>query len=240
MLLFVDDGATAHLHHAPRAGGESGVVRDQHQRRPRFAIEPKEHLDDRLAGLGVEISGRFIGEENLRPMDESPRQRHPLLFAAGELQRIMFETIGQANLREDIRGFLLPAVFAAEFQRHEHILDRGERGDELEVLKHEAHRDDCATPRVHPGRARRGLPVEAHRARGGVVESGAEAEQRGLAAARGADDRARVARIQREMDVAQHGQFVPGTAVGLAESADLEDGRFDSLGAALDARRASD
>ena len=50
-------------------------------------------------------------------MNESARQRHALLFSAGELQRVVIESLGEAHLREDVSGVLLSAGLAAEFQR---------------------------------------------------------------------------------------------------------------------------
>src|ERR1700743_3066382 len=72
-------------------------------------------------------------------MDESSRQRHALLLTARELRWIVLEAIPQPGPTQDFRGLLVPARLAAELQRHEHILDRGERRDQLEILEHEAH-----------------------------------------------------------------------------------------------------
>ena len=193
IFLLGDDGSAAHLDHAARAGGERGIVRDQHQRGAGFAIQPEEHLDDRAARLRIEIAGGLIGEKDLRPMDESAGQRHALLFAAGKLERVMMEPLGEADLRENIRRLLLAPVLAPKLQRHEHILERGERGDELKVLKDEADEPIAQRgARVLVERLQR-LAAQPHGAGGGVIQPRAEAEQRGLAAAGGADDRAGVA-----------------------------------------------
>ena len=40
---------------------------------------------------------------------------------------------------------------------------------------------------------------------------------------------------ERQIDVAQHGEFVPGASIRFAQIADFEDGRFDSVAAAPDA-----
>ena len=135
----------------------------------------------------------------------------------------MIEPSREPHLREDFRGISPPAALAAEFEGHEHVLDRGEGRDELEVLKYET--DEPVAQRgagILIERFQR-LAFESHAARRGIVEAGAEAEESCLATARRADDRARVAGEEREIDVAEDGQFMPRTAVGFAQVANLDD-----------------
>ena len=81
-----------------------------------------------------------------------------------------------------------PARAGAEFGGHHDVFQGVERRHELEVLEHE--------PRVLVADPRAGVLVEVvqgdaiedHRPTRGPVESGAETEQRGLAAARWTDD----------------------------------------------------
>jgi hypothetical protein len=40
-------------------------------------------IEDHLAGPEVEVSGRFVGEQNRRFSHQSPRQHHALLFSSG-------------------------------------------------------------------------------------------------------------------------------------------------------------
>src|SRR5256885_4350894 len=68
-----------------------GLTRDvrvvrHHQNRVSGVVQFVENLeDDRFVGL-VEISGGFVGKNNLRLIDQRTRDGHALLLAAGELR----------------------------------------------------------------------------------------------------------------------------------------------------------
>ena len=81
-------------------------MRHQDKSGPGLAIEPEQHLDDRPARSGIEITGGLVGKKNLGTMDEGPRQRHALLFAARQLERIMVETIAEADFSQKTFGLL--------------------------------------------------------------------------------------------------------------------------------------
>ena len=53
-------------HGAAAARRERGVVRDQHQRGAVLAMTGKQKLDDLLAGILIEITGRFVGHQDGR------------------------------------------------------------------------------------------------------------------------------------------------------------------------------
>jgi len=181
------------------------------------------------AGLVVEVAGRLVGAEDPRSVDEGSGQGDALLLAAGELQRVVVEPLAEADLPQQLRRFAGAAAFSAELQRHQHVLDRGQRRDQLEALEDEADQlvaQGGAGVLVHRFQ---GVAVEEHRAGSRVVEPGAKAEQGGLAAARGPDDRAAVAFIEGQRHIAQHGQLVAGVAMDLAQVADFEDRPFDSV-----------
>ena len=68
---------------------ELRIVRDEHDRRAAPAIDVDQEVDDLVAGAGVEIAGRLVGEQDRRLVGQRPRDRHALLLAAGELRRIV-------------------------------------------------------------------------------------------------------------------------------------------------------
>ena len=81
----------------PQRDGEVFVVGDQHQRGAGFGVEVEQQFDDRLAGVGVEVAGRLVGEQQRRPRHERARQCHALLFAAGQLARVVAEALRRAR-----------------------------------------------------------------------------------------------------------------------------------------------
>src|SRR5919201_747335 len=60
------------------------VVRDHEDRRPR-AVDAVEELHDPDRGVGVEVPGRLVADEERRVVHEGTRDRDALLLAAREL-----------------------------------------------------------------------------------------------------------------------------------------------------------
>ena len=72
------DDALAHL------VDDAGVVGGHHHGGA-GAVDPVEQLHDADAGVRVEVAGGLVGDQDLGPVDERPRDRDALLLAAGEL-----------------------------------------------------------------------------------------------------------------------------------------------------------
>src|SRR5690606_3719220 len=179
-----DDLAGREANRAPRAPGAEGIVRDEHERRPALAVQFLHQRDGAFAGRGVEISGRLVGEQDPRLVDERARERDALLLAARELRRIMIEPAAQAHALEQRRGPRRDVAVAAQLERHLYVLERGQRRQELERLKDEA---DVIAPETGPlvlGQRREIGAVDRDRAAARRVEAREEPEKRCLAAAR--------------------------------------------------------
>ena len=110
-------------------------MRDQKQCRLRAGVQCEEKLGDFLAGMGIEIAGGFIGEQNARPRGNRAGQRHTLLLAAGELSRIVIETLAQTDRFQFRFRAVERIACAGQFQRHGDILQRGHGRDEMKRLK---------------------------------------------------------------------------------------------------------
>ena len=63
-----------------------------------------EDLVDLVAGLGVELAGRLVGQDEHRLLDQGPGDGHALLLAAGELVGAVVEPVPQADLLEQLGG----------------------------------------------------------------------------------------------------------------------------------------
>src|SRR6187455_705550 len=80
------------------------VVSDQYQRGSLHGIQSKQEIKDVLAIGAVEITRGLVRKENCGLHHECPRKRDALLFAAGELGRVMCPTIDEADTVEQILG----------------------------------------------------------------------------------------------------------------------------------------
>src|SRR3546814_4808506 len=90
-----------------------------------------EHMsDDAAAGGGIEIAGRLIGKQDLRFAAERARQRDALLFATGQLLRIVIEPRGKTDALERGACASTGTVKTGEFGRQHHVLQRRETGEQ--------------------------------------------------------------------------------------------------------------
>ena len=93
--------SVAHDGMARRKSGYRAVMRYQHYR---FARAPEgvdlEH--DLPAGGGIEISGRLVGEDDLRLYRKRPRYCDALLLTTGELLRIVVHPVRKPKLFESL------------------------------------------------------------------------------------------------------------------------------------------
>jgi hypothetical protein len=94
--LVARDPAVDHADRAVRVGRHARIVRHQQHRDP-LGVELLEHPQNLHAGLGVEVPGRLVGQQERGLVDQCPGDGHPLLLAAGHLRRLVIIVIGQAE-----------------------------------------------------------------------------------------------------------------------------------------------
>ena len=68
-------------------------VRHQHHGRVLFPVQRQDQLQNHRSGRAIEVPRGLIREQYRRPQRESARQCHTLLFAAGELHRVVVESV---------------------------------------------------------------------------------------------------------------------------------------------------
>src|SRR5256885_1598554 len=83
---------------AARVARNGVVVGDQDQGLALF-VEFVEQPQDFSAGSGVEISGRFVCEDDEGIVYQRPRDGDPLLLSTGKLEGFMFEAFRQTDAR---------------------------------------------------------------------------------------------------------------------------------------------
>jgi acyl-CoA thioesterase-1 len=220
--FFGNDPARPHRDDASGTRGEDGVVRHQHQGGAALPVEREEHFHHRGAGCSIEIPGGFVGKENPWRPRKRPRKGDALLFAAGELVGVMAQPFAETDPFENGLCPRTGSGLAAQFKGHQHVLKRGEGRNELKILEHKPHGTAAQEgPRVLIELSKR-VPVEFNAARGGVVQTGAQPEQRGFPTAGGADNRTGFPGKDAQLDVAQNSQGTARLFVGFYEVTHLQ------------------
>lgn len=170
--------------------GERLFMRDQDHRGALFPVEREEEFEDGASGGGIEVAGGLVGEEDGRAESEGAGEGNALLFAAGELDRVVIEAAVEADAGEEIASAAATGSVrgAGEFHREKNVLLGGERRNEVVALEDEA--DLAPAHESHPvfGEAGDIFAIEDDCARGGRIEAGEQTEEGALAAAGGAHD----------------------------------------------------
>ena len=93
----LDDHAVAHRDHALRDARHSPLVGHDHQRHAVLGVELAEEVDDLLAGLGVEVAGRLVAQQQRRRAEQRARDRDALLLPARQLARPTVREVCEAD-----------------------------------------------------------------------------------------------------------------------------------------------
>ena len=100
------------------------IMGDNQRSEPVLAMKPLYQLENQVCGAIVQIAGWFIGHQDLRPSNQCPRQRDPLLLAAGEFTGAMTTSIFQSHFAQPaagrIHGLMVPRT--PHQKRHSYIL----------------------------------------------------------------------------------------------------------------------
>jgi hypothetical protein len=209
------------------SGGEVQIVGDQNEGGLHLSIQRLEKRDDPTSGLPIEIPRRFIGKENLGPGDERPREGHPLLFTPGKLGRIMMRPIGKPHAVQEFERSIpdLPsgsrARFRGQFQGDLDILECGERGEQVEGLEDEADIPGSKPCAVFLGKTGELRLSDLDRPAGGLVESGHDPEQGGLAGSRGANNGRHLSWLDRKFHTPKYGEWSSPAQIILLYSGQL-------------------
>src|SRR5438477_1687436 len=139
--IFVSDNLPAFDgdHASPHDVNDLAVV-GRHQNGGSSCVDLQQELDDFPGGRRVEVPGRFIGQEDLRIVHERPRDRDSLLLAArkliGKLVLFSFEADDAEHLFD--LWLEVPQRAFSDAQGEGDILEDGEIGEQLEILKDHA------------------------------------------------------------------------------------------------------
>ena len=89
--------------------------------------------------MGVEVAGRFIGENDAGMVDQGPSDSYALLLAAGQLARPMPGTVGQVHGGKRRQRPLPPFLAGNPTVDHRKldVLNHIQFGQQVEKLEHE-------------------------------------------------------------------------------------------------------
>ena len=95
-------------------------------------------MHDRFAIARIEISGRFVCQQNGWPAGKRPGDGHALLLAAGELTRQVFCPMSHAHaLQASVTSDLRSSRRCRDRSAATHVLKNREVADQIKALKNE-------------------------------------------------------------------------------------------------------
>ena len=178
----------------------------------------------RLAVHRVEGAGRLVGEEDVAVADDGAGDGDPLALAAGE---VVGEPVGLVEHAEALERFEAGGpgplrADAVELERERDVLERGEPGEEVEVLEHVADRPAPQRGPVVGRQAGQVVAVDEHLARRRLLHRTGDGEQRALARAARPHDGDERARRDVEVDGHEGIDAAGALAVGLGHAAQVD------------------
>ena len=228
LALVGEDAAIAHRHRALGIGGDIGLVRHQDDRDAFLAIELRQRLHDLVRGTRVEIAGRLVGKEQARRIDQGPRDRDPLLLAAGKLARACFPRDRRARGGPTppapgrnapcARTFPLPNRAAARPR-----FPRARARQQVEALEDKAEPLAADAGELGLRQARDIDAVEQIAAGRWTVEAAEDRHQGRFAGARRAHDGHELAALDGEIDAAERVNIDVADVIGPRHAFDRDD-----------------
>lgn len=135
--VVADDPSVDHVQHPVRDPADRCIVGDDDDGPAVLVTRLPQQCEYLVAGRLVECTGGFVGQQHGRLLRQGPRNRDTLLLPAAQLTREAIDLANESDLGERRRAAF--AVRTGERGDQLHVLDGGERRDQVEELKDEAH-----------------------------------------------------------------------------------------------------
>src|SRR5581483_78528 len=197
-----------------------------HDNGPPLLVELAQQAQYDFLVLRVEVAGRLVGKDDFGIVDERAGDAHPLLLTAGEMRRQVMRALAQANARQRFERFLLIG-HAVEVLREHDVLQRGQVGDQMELLEDEANLFGAHARQVRGAEGSKILSVQPDLARGGPIQTADQVDQRGFSRAGRAHDGDPLAGLDGERDAVERANggavAVSLRGINLARSLQAED-----------------
>jgi hypothetical protein len=204
------------------------VVRHHDDRRALLVGDAPEQLHHVAPAVAVERRGGLVGEQERRSVRQRPGDGDALLLSAGELLRVVVHAVREAEIAEQLARACIrrPPDLIVELERQEHVLPRGEEGDQVGLLEHEA---DAGAPHRREVGERSSVRdhqpfVEPDPAALRQVQEAQRRQQRGLAGAAGSEQGRDLAALDGDGHVAQRDQLGVPMPIHLSQRLGANDG----------------
>ena len=161
---------------------DNGIVRHHHNRAS-LLVKFAQQAQDDLFIQRIKIASRLVGKNNLRIVDQGPRDADALLLAPGKLRWQVMHPLAQAYAGQRFNRFFLIG-HAVEVLRQHDIFDGGQKRNQMKLLEDES--DLLGTHAIQFARGYAGdvLAVKPYLARGRPVEAANQIYECGLAGTR--------------------------------------------------------
>src|SRR5262245_11770151 len=194
------------------------VVRGDDDRGARF-VELHEQPQEALGERGIDVAGRLVGQQQLRPGDDGAGDRGALLLAAREHRRQRPDALAQADPVQELDDLVAVGLLAAahDAQRQRHVVVGREVVEQAEILEHDA--DAAAQDRQRILAQGRDVVTEQRdQPPRWFQRNEQQAQQRALAGARGSGEELKRLGLDAETQVPQHLGPQPITQTDILES----------------------
>ena len=112
---------------------------DRHQCGLGRPLEVEQEVEHLVGGVGIELAGRFVGEDHLGIVRERTRDGDALFLPARQRRRVLPTQVIDIEFGEELREPLFVTI-AGVFLGKRDVLPGGEIADQIELLKDEADR----------------------------------------------------------------------------------------------------
>ena len=196
---LLQDALLQHRHPVAQGHGLGLVVGDIDTGSAQAALHLRDFGAHLAAELGVQVGKRLIEEERIGLPHNGPSHGHPLALPAREVGRLAFQVVGQfqggRGVGHQFADLLVGVLALAQPQREGDVFVNRQVRVQRVILEH--HRQVAVAGRLVID----AFPVDQQVAGGDVLQAHDHAQQRGLAAARGAhqDDELAVGNVQADV-----------------------------------------
>src|SRR5207244_3168167 len=111
------------------------VMRRRHESEPELTLKRIDEVEDACAGVGIELAGRLVAEEEPRLLAERARQGYPLPFSTRHLAVKMLCLSGQAHEAQEHQRVSGRVRARCGPDRERHVLEAGESRQQIGALE---------------------------------------------------------------------------------------------------------